>query len=149
MARNICQSRWVAFSVGDFLKFLVTNYLEKVAQMFSDFWVIFKRQFFSKNWRRHFFGQLSKKLGYFYINIWSHWWLSFICSFGFDMLTAKSWDEKETLVMMTTNTLTRSRVLKEVLNFWATFDKLGYFSFQNLVSLQLQPYNIQAGLALT
>ena len=32
-------------SLGDFWKFLMTNYLSKVAQMFGDFWGILKDQF--------------------------------------------------------------------------------------------------------
>ena len=42
--------------LDDFLKFLVTNYLEKVAQMFCDLWGILKHHFLSKNRRRHFLG---------------------------------------------------------------------------------------------
>ena len=33
-------------SLGDFWKFFVTNYLSKVAQMFSDFWGILKTSLF-------------------------------------------------------------------------------------------------------
>ena len=34
--------------LGDFWKFLVSNYLSKVAQMFSDFWGIWKHHFYVK-----------------------------------------------------------------------------------------------------
>ena len=62
-------SSWSSISVtrlGDFLKFLVTKFTTKVAQIISNFLVYFlKTSLLCKNCCGYFLGNLSKHLGYF------------------------------------------------------------------------------------
>ena len=68
--------KWVGDSVTRILKFSVTNFLAKVAQLFGDFLGYFEKyHFLSKNCRGYF-GSTFEKFGllfYSIIIIWSHW----------------------------------------------------------------------------
>ena len=59
--------------LGDFFKFLVTNYLSKVAQiLWWLFGISWKHHFFRKNGSGYIFGQLEIKLGYFFNPLSGH-----------------------------------------------------------------------------
>ena len=59
--------------MGDFFNFLATNFITKVAQMFSDFLgSCEKHLLFEVKLDRLLLGQLLEKLGLFYFYIWSH-----------------------------------------------------------------------------
>ena len=80
--------------LGDFWKFLVSNYLSKVAQMFSDFWGIWKHHFYVKTALVTFLGNFRKNWATFLIHYlvtlagnqpisFSFWYfVSFFCSTG-------------------------------------------------------------------
>ena len=59
--------------LGDFWKFLATNILTKVAQIFGNFLGCCEKHYFvSKNCCGSFLGRVWKNWATFYSNIWSH-----------------------------------------------------------------------------
>ena len=56
--------------LGNFLNFLVTNFITKVTQMMSDF---FGRCFLRQSGEVNFWAPFGTTWATFYFNIWSHW----------------------------------------------------------------------------
>ena len=69
--------------LGDFLKFLRTKFLAKVAQIFSNnFWLFWKMELFMSTDLKTFWAFFVENWATFYSNIWSHWlWLNCVCKF--------------------------------------------------------------------
>ena len=61
--------------LGDFWKFLVTNFITRVAKMFGDLLGYFER-FLSKSAVKTFWAIFGKNWAPFNSNIWSHWTVS-------------------------------------------------------------------------
>ena len=65
--------RYSVTRLGDFLNFFATNFLTLVAKIFHDFCGLFRTSCLKLKTTMSTFGQLLRKLGRFYSNIWSHW----------------------------------------------------------------------------
>ena len=59
--------------LGNFWKFLATNKITKVAQIFGYFWGCVKNIILSKNCRENVMGHFCIIWATFYSKVWSHW----------------------------------------------------------------------------